>query len=301
MSSLAMQDGDGYRLTGRKVFISGAADADRMLVVARTQKAGEVERRTEGMSLFVVDTDAPGVELQPLNIDVGWPERQYLVFFDEVQLDADRLIGQPGQGLAGMFEALNSERLLVTAMSVGLGNYALKKAVTYANERKPFGVPIGSYQALQHRLAEAKAELEAARLVMIQAAADLRCGRQCRRPCQHGQVAGFARRGQGRRGRAANPRRLRFRPGLRHHHAMAVGATDGDRAHQQRNAAQLHRRTCPRPAQILLRRPRDRARRIHGPGRPGYRPVALAAYARSSHTALGACDGLPWPIVQVAA
>ena len=176
MSSLATPDGDGYRLTGRKVFISGAADADRMLVVARTQKAGEVERHTEGMSLFVVDTDAPGVELQPLNIDVGWPERQYLVFFDDVALGADRLIGREGQGLAGMFEALNSERLLVTAMSVGLGNYALKKAVAYANERKPFGVPIGSYQALQHRLAEAKAELEAARLMMIQAAATFDAG-----------------------------------------------------------------------------------------------------------------------------
>ena len=73
MSSLATPDGDGYRLTGRKVFISGAADADRMLVVARTQRAGEVERCTEGMSLFVVDSDAAGVELQPLNIDVGWP------------------------------------------------------------------------------------------------------------------------------------------------------------------------------------------------------------------------------------
>ncbi|MFC4253061.1 acyl-CoA dehydrogenase family protein [Sinimarinibacterium flocculans] len=176
MSSLATREGDGYRLTGRKVFISGAADANRMLVVARTQKVGEVGRRTEGMSLFVVDTDAPGVQLQPLNIDVGWPERQYLVFFDEVRLDADRLIGLPGQGLAGMFEALNSERLLVTAMSVGLGNYALKKAVAYANERKPFGVPIGGYQALQHRLAEAKAELEAARLMMIQAAATFDAG-----------------------------------------------------------------------------------------------------------------------------
>ncbi len=176
MSTLATRDGDGYRLTGRKVFISGAADADRMLVVARTQKAGEVKRRTEGMSLFVVDTDAPGVELQPLNIDVGWPERQYLVFFDDVKLDAGRLIGNPGQGLAGMFEALNSERLLVTAMSVGLGNYALKKAVAYANERKPFGTPIGGYQAIQHRLAEAKAELEAARLMMIHAAATFDAG-----------------------------------------------------------------------------------------------------------------------------
>jgi alkylation response protein AidB-like acyl-CoA dehydrogenase len=171
MSSLATSDGDGYRLTGRNVFISGAADADRMLVVACNRKSGEVERRTEGMSLFEVNADAPGVELQPLNIDVGWSERQYLVFFDDVELGADRLIGNPGQGLAGMFEALNSERLLVTAMSVGLGTYALKKAVAYANERKPFGVPIGRYQALQHRLAEAKAEPAAARLMMIQAAA----------------------------------------------------------------------------------------------------------------------------------
>jgi acyl-CoA dehydrogenase len=121
MSSLATQAGDGYRLTGRKVFISGAADADRMLAIARAQKASEVERRTEGISLFVVDTDAPGVELQPLNIDVGWPERQYLVFFDDVELDAGRLIGQPGQAgaHANMAKLLDS-RAAVKAVEAAL-------------------------------------------------------------------------------------------------------------------------------------------------------------------------------------
>ncbi len=96
----------------------------------------------DSMSLFVVATDAPGVELHHLNIEVGWPERQYLVFFDEVKLEADRLIGQPGQGLAGMFEALNSERLLVTAMSVRLGNYPLKQAPSYAYARSHLSLPI---------------------------------------------------------------------------------------------------------------------------------------------------------------
>lgn len=171
MSTLATRDADGYRLNGQKVFISGADEADWILVVARTTKASEVEHRSQGMSLFVVDAKDPNIKLQALNIQSEAPEKQFLVFFDDVRVPADNLVGEEGRGLAGMFDSLNSERLLVAAMSVGTGDYALKKAVDYANTRAPFGRPIGSYQALQHRMALAKAELEAARLMMYAAAA----------------------------------------------------------------------------------------------------------------------------------
>ena len=170
MSTLATRDGEDWVLNGQKVFISGARDADIMLVIARTQKASDVGHRTEGMSLFVIDMKTPGITLQPLNIQVETAERQYMVFFDNVRLPADALIGEAGKGAKLMFEGLNSERLLAAAAALGIGDYALNKAVNYAGERKPFGKPIGSYQALQHRMALAKAELEAARLMTYSAA-----------------------------------------------------------------------------------------------------------------------------------
>lgn len=170
MSTLATREGDGWVLNGQKVFISGARDADIMLVIARTQKASDVKHRTDGMSLFVVDMKTPGITLQKLNIQVETAERQYMVFFDNVTLPADALIGQAGKGAKLMFEGLNSERLLAAAAALGIGEFALKKAVAYALDRKPFGKPIGSYQALQHRMALAKAELEAARLMTYSAA-----------------------------------------------------------------------------------------------------------------------------------
>lgn len=170
MSTFAARDGEGWVLNGQKVFISGARDADFMLVIARTQKPSEVKHRTEGMSLFVIDMKSPGIQLQTLNIQVETAERQYLVFFDNVRLPADALIGEAGKGAKLMFEGLNSERLLAASAALGLADYVLKKAVAYSLDRKPFGKPIGSYQALQHRMALAKAELEAARLMTYSAA-----------------------------------------------------------------------------------------------------------------------------------
>lgn len=131
-----------------------------------------------------------------------------------------------------MFQALNSERLLVTAMSVGLGTYALKKAVACAKGRKPFGVPIGRYQALQHRLAEAKAEPAAARLMMIQAAATLDAGGNAGDHANMAKLLGSRAAVKPAEAAAASPGRLRLRQESRHHHAMALGPADGDRTHQ---------------------------------------------------------------------
>ena len=171
MNTLATPNGKGgWTLKGQKVFISGARDADFMLVVARTTRASEVKNRTEGMSLFVLDMNTPGIKLQQLNIQVETAERQYMVFFDDVELPADALIGEAGKGAKLMFEGLNSERLLAAGAALGMGDYALAKAVSYSKERKPFGKPIGSYQALQHRMAMAKAQIEAARLMTYTAA-----------------------------------------------------------------------------------------------------------------------------------
>jgi acyl-CoA dehydrogenase len=170
ISTYARQTDDGWLLNGQKVFISGANEAEYMLVVTRTRKATEVADRKEGLSLFVIDAKSPGIQLQPLNINVGFPEKQFLVFFDNVHIPAGGLLGEEGQGVKYLFDGLNPERLLVAAMSLGMGYYALSRAVEYTKQRAPFGKPIGSYQALQHPMARSKAHLDAARLMMYEAA-----------------------------------------------------------------------------------------------------------------------------------
>ncbi|HEV8298835.1 MAG TPA: acyl-CoA dehydrogenase family protein [Acidimicrobiales bacterium] len=170
METTATKTVDGtYLLNGQKIFISGVDAANRMMVVARTARLTEVADRRQGLSLFVVDIPSRGLTYQPIDIGIVMPDRQFTVFFDDLELEADRLIGDEGEGFHYLFDALNPERLLVAAWAVGLGDYVLAKAVAYARERAPFGKPIGSYQALQHPLAEGKARLDAARLMMFTA------------------------------------------------------------------------------------------------------------------------------------
>jgi alkylation response protein AidB-like acyl-CoA dehydrogenase len=163
-------DGGNYLLNGQKVFISGADQADHMLVVARTPSESKAQSKTEGISLFVLPAGTAGVTMQPLNIDWKAPERQFSVYFDNVVLPPESLIGIEGQGLRSMFDSMNAERVVVAAWALGLGYYALSKAVAYAKERAPWGTPIGAYQSVAHPLARARAQLDAARTMNYRAA-----------------------------------------------------------------------------------------------------------------------------------
>ncbi|MBY4212472.1 acyl-CoA/acyl-ACP dehydrogenase [Rhodococcus fascians] len=169
-TSARVRDDGSYILTGQKVFISGADQATHIMVIARTTPASQVERRSDGISIFVLPRDTPGVSMTAMNIDWQAPERQFSVWFDEVVLPPDALIGAPGRGLTGMFDSLNAERVVIAAWTLGLGSRALVKAVEHASVRAPFGVPIGSYQAVSHPLARAAAHLEAARVMTYRAA-----------------------------------------------------------------------------------------------------------------------------------
>ncbi|MEH7112487.1 acyl-CoA dehydrogenase family protein [Neobacillus niacini] len=159
-----------YILNGQKVFISAFKESDYCLVVARTQKSDEANR-TGGLSLFVVDTKSPGISATPLNIGSFVPiEKQYQVYFNDVEISEDQLIGQEGMAAKYLFDALNPERILVAAQYTGSGEWVLAKGVEYAKTRAPFDVPIGSHQSIQHPMAHAKAQLEAARQVTYRAA-----------------------------------------------------------------------------------------------------------------------------------
>ncbi|MCM3920505.1 acyl-CoA/acyl-ACP dehydrogenase [Frankia sp. AiPs1] len=168
---------DGYRINGQKVFISGADQADHILLLARTAPAGEPLTRRSGFGLFIVDLATPGIQLNRLDIEWYAPENQYEIFFDDVEVPSHALIGQEGLGFDYLLSCLNQERVTIAAWALGLGNYALEKAVGYAKERAPFGKPIGANQAVAHPLALAMAEMEAARQVTYSAAAGYDDGR----------------------------------------------------------------------------------------------------------------------------
>jgi alkylation response protein AidB-like acyl-CoA dehydrogenase len=168
ITTTARRDGDGWVLTGRKIYISGVDEADNMLVVARTE-----DSRTGKLKpcLFVVPTDAEGVEAKAIPMEIVSPELQFAVFLDDVRLPADALVGDEDGGLVQLFAGLNPERIMAASFSTGLARYALDKAVAYAKERTVFKAPIGSHQAIAHPLAESHIEIEMARLMIQKAAA----------------------------------------------------------------------------------------------------------------------------------
>lgn len=162
ISTRAVKQGDRWILNGQKAYISQADAADYGFLIART----DLEAKN-ALSVFVLDMKSPGIEMQQMNINIHGGERQYLVFFDNVEMPADALVGEEGMGGKYMFAGLNAERLMVSALAVGTADMALRETVAYVNERKLFGDrPTGAYQAVQHPLAQYKADTEAARLLM---------------------------------------------------------------------------------------------------------------------------------------
>ena len=168
IATTAARDGDVYRLNGSKTYISGVDEADAMVVVTRTSTDPESGRAR--LSLFVVDTDAPGLERTLIPMEISGPEKQFTLFFDNVEVPADRLLGDEGEGLRQVFVGLNPERIMSAAICTGIGRYALEKAAAYANDREVWGTPIGRHQGIAHPLATAKIEVELARLMTLKAA-----------------------------------------------------------------------------------------------------------------------------------
>lgn len=155
MSTKATRTADGWQISGQKTYISAVDDSDVMLLVARDAESG-------GFSLFTLPLPNEQLELQKVNVMVGTAENQWTVYFDDVLLPADAMVGEPGAGARALFDGLNPERLIVAAQAVGIGRWCLAKASQHARQRVVFDVPIGEHQAVQHPLAEALIELEAA-------------------------------------------------------------------------------------------------------------------------------------------
>ncbi|WP_029118645.1 MULTISPECIES: acyl-CoA dehydrogenase family protein [unclassified Mycobacterium] len=175
VSTWATRDGDDWVVRGTKYYISGIDHCDHFLLVART---GTDERTGRGLlTLFIVDDpNVPGLSRQLIPTALQAPERQFTLFFDDVRLPADSVVGEVGKGLTPLFDGLNPERVLSAVICLGVGRYALDKAVRYVKERNVWGVPVGTYQGVQHPLAEAAIELAAANAMTWRAAAEIDAG-----------------------------------------------------------------------------------------------------------------------------
>lgn len=174
IETTAELDGDEYVLNGQKIWTSRLDVSDHYLVVARTTPKAEVERKTEGISLLLVDLadarEQDGFEARRIPKTAFNLSSSFEVWFDDLRVPVDRLVGEEGEGFYHVLDGLNEERLVIAAEALGHGRVALDRASAYASEREVFDRPIGRNQAVQHPLAEAYAHLQAAREVVYSSA-----------------------------------------------------------------------------------------------------------------------------------
>jgi alkylation response protein AidB-like acyl-CoA dehydrogenase len=171
ISTFAERAGDRYRIRGRKVFISRVQHSDLLLLLCRTARAEEVQRRTDGLSVLLVDLREAGERLQvrPIRTMVNHETNELL--FDDLEVPVENRIGEEGRGFRYILSGLNAERILVASESLGDGLFFVERASRYATERSVFGRPIGQNQGVQFPIARAYTNLQAARLMRDRAAA----------------------------------------------------------------------------------------------------------------------------------
>ncbi|WP_028659921.1 acyl-CoA dehydrogenase family protein [Nocardioides insulae] len=182
ISTTARREGTDYLINGRKVWITKAGDSEKIVLITRSTPRDEVAKPTDGMSLFLVDLDTPGIELSPIPKLGRNAVASYEIVFDDVRVPATARIGEEGKGFRYLLDGLNPERILLAHEALGIGRAALEKATAYAGERVVFDRPIGQNQGVAFPLAESLMRLDAAELVARQAAwrydQGLPCGRE---------------------------------------------------------------------------------------------------------------------------
>ena len=180
ITTTAVRSGDHYVVTGQKVWTSRAEHSDLMVLLARTTPKDEVRRRGEGLSLLLVELGEDGgrgIAIRPIRTMINHATTE--VFLDGVEVPAANLIGEEGRGFRYLLDGLNAERILIAAECIGDARWFIEKARTYANERKVFGAPIGKNQGVQFPIARAYAQMEAAALMVRDAAARYDRGEPC--------------------------------------------------------------------------------------------------------------------------
>ena len=179
VATRAEKDGDEYVLNGSKAWITFSDVADYMILVTRTTPREEVDRGTDGVSLFVVDMDDPGIDVSPIEKHAINYSNSCEVTIDDVRVPAENLLGEEGEGWWVLVDMLNPERIGFAAAATGIGELAATTAIEYANDREVFGAPIGTHQAVSFPITEAYARMETARLMRRKAEWLFDSGRDC--------------------------------------------------------------------------------------------------------------------------
>lgn len=171
LKTTATRDGDHYIVKGQKIWTSRAAQSDLMLLLARTTPRDKVEKKTDGLSVFLIDLKSlvgKGVTIRPIRAMINHNSTE--VFFDDVRIPADTLVGEEGKGFKYILSGMNAERILIAAECIGDAKWFLEKGAAYAKERVVFGNPIGKNQGVQFPLAKAYAHMIAAEAIVYRAA-----------------------------------------------------------------------------------------------------------------------------------
>ena len=173
LKTSAKKHGDRYVINGQKVWISRVEYSDLMLLLARTTPLSQVDKKTRGLSVFIVDLNAArqsGLTVRPIDSMINHHSCE--LFFDNLEVPAENLIGEENNGFRVVLDSLNAERILIASECIGDGRFFIDKACQYARDRRVFGRPIGQNQGVQFPIARCHAEIEAANL-MVERAADL--------------------------------------------------------------------------------------------------------------------------------
>lgn len=168
IKTTASRTDTGWRISGSKYYISAVDQSDAILLV--TRDSDHCTASQNRLSLFAVPTDSPGLTFAPIETSIVSPDKQFTVFLDDVAVGEDALIGVAGNGLRQVFDGLNPERILVGALSSGIGRYAIGKAVDYAQQRSVWSTPIGAHQGIAHPLAECHIAVELGRMATLRSA-----------------------------------------------------------------------------------------------------------------------------------
>jgi acyl-CoA dehydrogenase len=177
METMAEKDGDEYVVNGQKIWISRVDASDYLVLMARTTPLEKVDKRTQGISMFLVDLEEAynqdALEIQQIPKTVSGFVHSYEMWFSDLRLSAENLIGEKGEGFYQVLDGLNEERLVIAAECIGLGEVALERGIEYANEREVFGQPIGTNQGIQHPISDAYAHVLAAKQLVYAGADEL--------------------------------------------------------------------------------------------------------------------------------
>ena len=180
LRTTAAREGDHYVVNGQKIWTSRAEHSDLMLLLARTTPREQAAKRTEGLSVFLVDmreVKGKGLTIRPIRTMMNHATTE--VFFDQMRIPADTLVGEEGKGFRYILSGMNAERILIGAECIGDAKWLIEKAANYAKERKVFGRPIGQNQGIQFPIARAYAQMRAAELMVHEAASLYEQGRDC--------------------------------------------------------------------------------------------------------------------------